>query len=262
MPISSSALETDSHLRVLFMGPPKLGKTRAAVCTSPPPVRVILCESDTALRDAQRQGANFDFERARADKAYNQMLNFLLQAKDDAKAKKISTVVIDPFSDFTDRLLAESLKENLTSNGEEDGRRAYPHCTKRILHVIDLAFTIPAHLIVVCHYMEVGGGELGLPKTGEGIVPLIPGQARARVAARFNDVVWLDFDRTTKQRLFVTSPQGAWGPGCRSRADAAPVPADFTNLIKVFAEGNAPPAKETAANTRPVGKPNVIRRKP
>jgi hypothetical protein len=261
MPIPSSALETEQWLRVLFLGPPKLGKSTAAVCTSPAPVRVLLCEGDTALREPQRRGAKFDFERILSEGAYKQMTSMLLQAKEDAKAKLIKTVVIDPLSDFADRLLAESMKLNLTNDGNEDGRRAYPHYTKRLMHCIDLAFTIPAHLIVISHYYEVGGGELGLPKTGEGIVPLIPGQARARISARFNDVLWLDFDKATGDRMFVTGPQGAWGPGCRSLPNTTRLPADFTALIKTFAaNGNTAPAKKT--NGVAAAKPVVMQTKP
>lgn len=252
MPLSSD-LELDMHLRVLLMGPPKLGKSVAAICTSPSPVRVFLCESDTALREAQRRGPPFEFERLRAEGAYKQMTTLLVQAKEDAKAGKVKTLIIDPLSDFADRLLAESFKLNLTNQGEEDGRRAFPHFTKRLLHCVDLAFTIPAHLIVICHYMEVGGGEMGLPKTGEGIVPLIQGQARARISAKFNDVLWLDYDRKTQERLFVTGPQGAWGPGCRNLSTTQTLPADFTALIKTFA-GPAPVKKANGAQAaKPVG---------
>jgi hypothetical protein len=271
MPIPSSALEEDPHLRVLVMGPPKLGKTTTAVCTSEGKTRVLLCESDTALSEAKRRKGNFDFERCLSEHktapgtgAYEQMTTFLAQAKEDAKAGRIQNVLIDPLSDFADRLLSQSMKINMTDAGNEDGRRAYPHCTKRLLHCLDLAFTIPCHVIVVSHYLEVGGQEMGLKKTGDGIVPLLPGQARARVAAKFNDVIWFDLDKTdVEKRCFYTGPQGAWGPGCRSLSRFAILPADFTKLLKTFKTGlptRPIPAKPNGASPpKPATKPTIIK---
>jgi hypothetical protein len=257
MPIPSSALENDPFLRVLVMGPPKLGKTTTAITTSEGKTRVLLCEADSALSEAKRRKGNFDFERCLSDKAYEQMTTFLAQAKEDAKSGSIQNLLIDPLSDFADRLLAQSHKLNLTKGGEEDGRRAYPQCTKRLLHCLDLAFTIPCHVIVVCHYIDVGGQELpgALEKTGDGIVPLLPGQARARVAAKFNDVVWFDIDKAdNEKRIFVTGPQGAWGPGCRSLSRFAILPADFTKLIETFKTGLPKKAAPTTTPTNGVAK--------
>jgi hypothetical protein len=259
MPIPSSALEKDPHLRVLVMGPAKLGKTTTAVCTTQGKTRVLLCESDTALSEAKRRKGNFDFERCLdVNKPYEQMTTYLVQAKEDAKSGAIQSVLIDPLSDFADRLLAQSFRLNLTSNQEEDGRRAYPHCTKRLLHCLDLAFTIPCHLIVVCHYLEIGGQEMpgSTKRTGDGIVPLLPGQARARVAAKFNDVLWFDIDKTdTSKRVFITGPQGAWGPGCRSLSQFNILPADFSNLIEVFVNGLPPPKKAMNGAPKPMTPP-------
>lgn len=268
MPIPSSALETDSWLRVLVMGPPKAGKSTCAITTSPGPVRVLLCESDSALQEARRRGGNFDFERCMSvDKPFEQMTQFIIEAKADAKAGKVKTVLIDPLSAFCDRLLAQSMKMNLTQNGEEDGRRGYPHYTKRLLHCLDLTFTIPAHVIVITHYLDTGG-EIGngVKKVGEGIVPLIPGSARTRVAAMFNDVLWFDLDKANpKARAFYTAPQGAWGPGCRSLSDKyTSTEANFETLIKLFAsEGIG--AKKTsngvkAQLTKMIAKPTAVRR--
>jgi len=263
MPIPLSALEIDYHLRILLLGGPKLWKTTIACTTLPSPTRVLLCESDSALSEALRQGADVDFERCMSqEKPYEQMTEFLVAAKRDAKEGKIKSVLWDPLSDFADRLLAQSMRLNLTQNGEEDGRRSYPHYTKRLMHCIDLAFTIPAHVVVVSHFLELGSGDLGgLKKTGEGIVPLIPGSARARVAAKFNDVLWCDLpsDGSNDRRSFYTSPRGAWGPGCRSLPGKfSELPADFTALIKTFrSEGLPAPKKPTAAasNGKPTPKP-------
>jgi len=252
MPIPSSALETDAWLRVLVLGPPKTWKTTTAITTIEGFTRVLLCESDSALSEARRQGGKFDFERVMdATRPYEQMTTFLVQAKADAKAGNIDNVLIDPLSDFADRLLGQSMGLNLTTNGEEDGRRGYPHYTKRLMHCLDLALSIPCNVIVISHFLELGSGDLGgLKKTGEGIVPLIPGSARARVAARFNDVLWMDLpsDGDVNKRSFYTAPRGAWGPGCRSLSGKySELPADFTALIKTFKTTGVPAPKKAPA---------------
>jgi hypothetical protein len=246
-----------------------------AICTAPAPVRVLLCEADTALRPARQRGGKFDFERCRGDvttggKPYEQMTQFIVQAKEAAKAGEIKTLVIDPLSYFAERLLEQSFSLNKTSNANDDGRRAYPHYGKRLLHCIDLAMTIPCHLIVVSHFVETNSGDLGgVAKTGEGVVPLVPGSVRTLVAARFNDVVWFDLDRHDKtKRMFYTAPQGAWGPGCRSLTSMTSLPADFKGLIKAFAEDSAgakvpsPKPQSLVKLVRPTPKPQPMSRKP
>jgi hypothetical protein len=264
VPISSSALEIDSYLRVLVVGPPKLGKTSVSITTSPSPVRVILSERDSALRDAKRRGGKFDFERIRANKPYELMTTYLAQAKEDAKAGLIKTVVIDPLSEFAEKLLAQSEQLNLTSNNEIDGRTAYPHYSRRLLHVLELACTIPAHVIVVSHFVEMGGGELPTQakKSGDGIVPLIPGKIRLRVGGCFDDILWFDLDKQDpSKRCFYTGPQGSWGPGCRSLSKTNVLPADFTAFIKVIAEGDVP-RKSTNGVAKPQPKPMQPQSKP
>jgi hypothetical protein len=240
MPIAAKDLAHETFLRLLMLGGPKIGKTSQAVATSPGPVRVLLCEDVSALRGAQRRTSNFDVEFITG---WSSMAKAVVEAKEDAKEGKIKTVVVDPLSDFADRLKNECFKATLTQGGQEDGRRAYPMLADRLKHIVELLFTIPAHVIVISHYQETGGDSIegGLEKTGEGIVPLIPGKSRALIAAKFSDVVWMDIATVTTEafkkgeRIFVTGPRGAWGPGCRSLEGAQVLPADIGELLKAFA---------------------------
>lgn len=239
MPIPSSSLEHDSFLRMLLMGVPKGGKTTHAIATAPGPVRVLLCENDSALRGAKREGASFDFERV---KGWDTMSKFVVEAKRDAKEGKIKTVVVDPLNVFADALLEECLASTKSKEGNEDGRKAHPEFTRRIKHIIALMQTIPAHLVVISHYMEVGGGDDNdKPKSGRGICPLMPNMAsRTAVAAMFYDVVW--FDQASKDqaghngRIFVTGPDGAWGVGCRSLSKNEILPAHIGKFIERMKE--------------------------
>src|SRR5574341_1682389 len=187
MALSARELEKDPFLRVLLLGPPKSGKTTCCIATSPPPVRVLLCEADSALTHAVRvAGSNFSFERT---KDWNTMTAAITEARKDAEAGKVKTVIVDPFSTFATILEEQCLK--MTDNGKgPDGRRASPEFNRRVRHLMDQLFRIPAHLIVITHYIDTGGGEVSpdgggepTPRTGEGIVPLLPGKARALVAA-------------------------------------------------------------------------------
>jgi AAA domain len=277
MPVPLSSLTPEPFLKVLLLGPPKTWKTTIAVTTSPRPVRMILAEDDSALDEARRQGADdyCDLERAMSrDKPYEQMTTFLAQAKADAVAGTIKTVVFDPLSDFADRLLEQSIRLNLTEKGEENGRTAYPHYEKRLKHCLELALTIPCNLIVIAHFIDTSGGEMGAKRVGDGIVPNVPGKARLRIGAKFRDVLWLDLDKEdSSKRVFYTAPTGAWGPGCRSLPGRyQTMPADFSALIKTFESerpGKKAPASPSSAKpmaakppTMTNGKPSVVAKPP
>jgi hypothetical protein len=229
MPIPASALDKTNYLRLLVMGAPKCGKTACAVTTSPRPVYVLNCEGDDALLYAREVYPDFEFDRI---KGWNSMSQALLDAKKLAADGKIKTLVVDPMSDFAAHLEEECLAATNNGNGE-DGRRAYPEYNKRLRHFVEKLFMLPCHVVVISHYIETGGEIDGqTAKTGEGIVPLLAGKARALVAAKFNDVVWMEMRQ--KERIIVTGPEGRWGPGCRNIDGTKILPADINQLLKAF----------------------------
>jgi AAA domain-containing protein len=238
MPIPASALETEEFLRLLLLSWPKRGATTHAISTAIPPVRVLLCEgTNTALAGAKRETDKFDVEFVRG---WDTMMKYLIEAKTDAKNGTIKTVVVDPLNFFADKLLIEMFQATKTNQGADDGRKAHPEFTKRIKHAIELMQTIPAHLIVINHYQEVGGGDDNdKPKNGVGLVPLMPNMAsRSAVAAMFHDIVWFDyapngFADHFRNRVFVTSADGVWGPGCRSVTKNKLVPAHIGQFIDI-----------------------------
>jgi hypothetical protein len=253
----ASELLNNPFLRVLLMSAAKVGKSTVAITTAPAPVRVILCEDDSALLPAKRITDKFSVSDARklGKGAFDEMRNVLLEAKNDAKAGKIKTVVVDPFSEFAHHLLEESFEMNKTGGGADNGMVAYGEYGRRLDHALDYMFTIPCHLIVISHYASESPEISGqIKKQGDGIVPLIPGKMRNRMGGKFADILWMDIDpKDSDKRVFVTGPRGAWGPGCRHMHGAHVLPADFGELIKTFAAQDKPkPPTRPAAPLKPI----------
>ncbi len=239
MPISAASLQKEQFLRLLILSWPKRGATTHAVSTSPGPRRVLLCErSDSALEGAAEETTDFDFERV---VGWDTITRFTVDAKREAKEGKLKTLIVDPFNFFADALMIECFQSTMTKEGNEDGRSAHPELVKRLAHIVNLLFTIPAHLVVVTHYMEVGGDEGGKPKAGEGLAPLMPSvKARSLVAAMFHNIVWFDVapkdcppEDHFNNRVFYTSSKGVFGPGCRALGKGIDmVPANVAGFIK------------------------------
>lgn len=257
MPIPASALGQEPHVRLLVLSWPKRGATTHAVATSPGPVRVLLCEStDSALEGARHETEKFDFERVLG---WATMTKFLVEAKNEAKAGKIKTVVVDPLNFFADKLMEECFGSTKTKEGLEDGRKAHPEFTRRITHVVDLLLSIPAHIVVVNHFMLEGGGEANdKPKTGEGIVPLMPNlKSRSMIAAKFHNVAWFDFAQKGEEhyhdRVFVVSPEGrgVMGPALRYVQGKHVIPAHVGSFWKSVEAARKAGPKPTAVNGGP-----------
>lgn len=242
---SSAKLEADPYHRVLLMGPVKLGKTQCAIATSPQPTATLLCEDPSALDGARcALGKPIDFEKITSEEV---MLREIKVCRDAAKEGKYKTIIVDPFSNYAAHI-ARSLKAASATEKAPNGdaRHWSPALWDRLDWVTDQLFRIPAHIICVSHYMEQSAELDGqLAKSGEGIFPLIDGQSRTKLAAKFFNVVWMDFmpkkkdvpqswdEKPYEGRVFVTGPRGGWGIGCRSM-DTKIIPADFGLLFAEF----------------------------
>lgn len=246
MPQPASAISRDKHLRLLVMGPPKCGKTTSIVSTAPGPVYVINCDkSKSALQGAARRTKNFEWDLVRSDRDMSEALK---NAREGVKSGKFKSVVLDTLSSFAATLEEECLDATDTGKGP-DGRRAYPMYERRLRHVCEHLFHLEAHVFAVSHYLDLRGEvdpDKQMPKSGDGIAPLLAGKARATVPMLFDDVIFMDYIKG--ERIFVTNPQGAWGPGCRSLEGSEKLPADVSVLIKAFEAQDASDKKQPLKN--------------
>lgn len=234
----ASQLEKTVRVKALLLGAPGIGKTGAACLTSPRPVAVILCETDTALdyvRVSLREDEGLSDKEidkvltfVRVD-SWDSMMKAVAEVRADAESGAVRTLVVDPLNFWADRLMDQCTVWTKTKDGNEDGRRAHPECTKRMRQLTYQLMALPCHTVVVSHYMDVGDAAKrgGLDK-----VPMLPNkEARAIVHGMFPHKLWMEMNEK-KERVFITTPQGSTGPGVRGMRNASEIPADIGVLME------------------------------
>lgn len=229
-----------SHfLRLLVLGPPKIGKSATCALTAPGPVYIINSDDRFALDGPAlmaKEGQEFFSDPAYGDDL-QAMQKVLKEAAEGVAAGRYKTIVWDTITLFAQRMLQVCIDATATKNGETNPMKAYPAYNQNLQRVLDRLFAIPAHVIVTAHFVEVGPGPDGKASVGEGIVPLVAGQAKQLVPARFHDVVFLTKDQG--KRVFLTSSTGAFGAGCRSLPGVDKVEADVGKLLEAIAARKA-----------------------
>jgi hypothetical protein len=200
------------RLRLLVLGPPKIGKSVTVLGTCPQPAYTVNCDQDSALDHVTTiyPKARFAQEKLPVH-TMDQMERGLHNAKRLVKEGIIKTVVLDTLSGFSAHLLKECEELN------PDGRKYYPAYTNYIINLCSRICAIPAHVIVTSHYIDATAEESAeVGKVGPGVVPLLATKgARMRVGAEFDDVVFME-NRKGHGRVFMTDIEGMWGPGGRN----------------------------------------------
>jgi hypothetical protein len=240
MPQPASALESCLYTRLLVMGGAKVGKSTTVISTSPSPVHVIECDPVESLKGAGRRTRDFEFDLV---KDWDSMQTAIKYSREGVKAGKYKTIVLDSLTTFSDVLIEQCFEATKTNAGHDHGRKAYPEYHKRLAHVIDSLLLLKANVVVTSHFFRRDGEEIEgtIAKSGEGIQPLLIGQSREKIPAKFNDVVFMETKKG--ERIFVTSPSGVWGPGCRSLDGVETMPASIEGFIKAVAEQDAKDAR-------------------
>lgn len=223
-------LARDPFVGVLQMGPPKAGKTVAAVGSAPKPV-FILNADPKGLLSAKSMGLRFTYEDCFSISDTEKHVKALQNDFRSSKAP-FATVVLDTVS-----LLAQTYVSELRSRGLE-AWDLYRELKDRLLKVLVPLTQLPAHLIVNSHAVLDFKGEGG----SMGTEPLIEGKVKTLLPALLADWVWLEVTTGAKpeetKREFLIGPQGNWKHGCRSLKTSGRMPADFSLFIKRIAEGD------------------------
>lgn len=234
MPLSPQDADTGAFLRLLVLGAPKSGKTHSCLATCEKPAYVINCDDAGALRPAARVTSDFKWDLCTSTKApaiFQELENAIGEARRGVKEGEYKTIIWDTMTSYAQRL-EEALAAATDTGKGPDGRRFWPEYEKRLRSIIGRLFALKAHVIVLAHYIEVGGGEIDgqMAKSGQGIVPLLGGKARGTVPALFQDVVFLE--KKKGGRVFTTALEGVFGPGCRSLDGVSEMPASVEEFWK------------------------------
>jgi hypothetical protein len=247
-PLDGTSILDTRFLRMLMLGVPKVGKTSSILLTCPKPAYVINSDRKDSLNAATdlmlEQGVPIKGKFAH---------NFVVNDETMEKAIKLArtlvresgykTIVWDTISGFCPHLVAQCIKSTLTKDNKENGLRYWWEFRKRIINFTERLLLIDAHVIVASHWEDFSTKvedddspfENKIAKSGEGIVPLIPGKARLSIGKLFEDVVFMEKTKDGK-RVYTTEIDGVWGPGTSSLPGVKQVPADIGAFIKAKEE--------------------------
>jgi hypothetical protein len=251
MPIAASALERETYLRVLLMGPAKIGKSCASIASLAHTFGlgyVFVCGDKSGLEPVLRRTKKFECDLVRDE---NSMETAIKEAKRGVKEGKYKWIVVDDFSLYASWLEGALRDASALANksGEPDGRRYWPEYKTRLLNVARRLLDANAHVVFVSHYIsqsqEIDGQRA---KSGNGIVPMIGGAAREELPALFKDVIFMEKGKDDS-RVFKVNPLGVWGPGCRSIDGTKDINADFGEFLRLSQAGDKPEKAERAERT-------------
>ena len=260
---ASEVLTTQAHLKLLAIGPVRVGKTTAILGSCPKPAYVLQSDDEQRLKPAARVTSDFTYDMVNASDGSTLLGQFeraLAHAGKGAKDGSIKTVVHDTLSSFADYLLEAELLASKTSDGNEDGRKAYDHIKRRMRNLVARLIALPCHVIVVAHDFPVSGELPGqLKKRGNGILANIPGGFRNEIAKYFDEIVYVSKGESGETREFHCSIPGVYGPGSTNLPGVEKIPADVTGMIELIAKGQIP---GRATKPTALAKPGVAKAVP
>ena len=237
MPQEASSLERDAFDRVLVLGDPHVGKSTSVVSsavTSFGPGYVINCGKKEGIADAARKTTKFKFDVVR-DEA--QMEDALKEARKGAKDGLYKWIVLDDFNLYASWLEVALEDQTRNAKGEADGRRFWREYRKRLVNILVRLFDMRAHIYVITHYIETGGGLIDgqTEKTGYGVAPLFAGAARKEIPGMFGDIIFMaPHTKEAGKRSFFINPIGVYGPSCLSAPGTHEIAADVGVLHDMF----------------------------
>jgi hypothetical protein len=220
--LRSSDVAKESFARVLLLGTAKIGKTTTLLQSAPKPL-VINCDGEGATQYAAAEGA--DFYEIRVGNVNgvgckNAWTAARRAAKELAEAGEIRSIIVDTIT-----LLGDNLVEDLsvTLQGFDLWNEIYSQLVGGYKKLAEL----PAHLFVVGH-MDPREDEIS------GIMPLIPGKAKAVLPTLCADWVLFDYEagRKPHERAFLLGPQKSWTHSGRNVRRVCQVEPSVPALLK------------------------------
>lgn len=237
MPQEASAIEQEAFDRVLFLGEPHCGKSTSIIGSAAESFGMgyaINCGKKSGMADAARRCSKFKWDLVRDE---NQMDDAIKEARRGAKDGNYKWIVLDDFNLYATWLESACEDESRNAKGEADGRRFWREYRKRLVNVLIRLFDVKAHVYVISHYIETGGGlvESQTEKVGQGIAPMFGGAARKEIPGMFSDIVLMAFSpKDPTARKFFINPVGVYGPSCISLPGTHEIDANIGVLSKAF----------------------------
>ena len=222
-------------LRMLLGGPPKAGKTTAAVKTAPGPVFVFNTDGQGALDPVAALGGEFTAADVKDLPSYKREMAWFR-----AHSKEFRTVVFDNITMFSAFVEQELRKDEALKNG----RQFWPAYDRAIMDVVHELLALPHHLVMIGH---IEPGENGTPGGFDHVLG-VSGKAKTKISALIQDWVWLDVQNTPAgvKRQFLLAPQGNWTKAVRSIQHTATMEADVSKFIELMNKGTIKKATPVA----------------
>lgn len=220
---SAEDVQKLDFMRVLMQGPTKAGKTTVAATTCIGRPYIINSDDEGALSPVERRTDAFDWEYAPGTD--NQRIEMcLMEASKNVKEGRTGTVIWDTITEYSRRSV-DYFEENTKKS---QGAFWYDH-RRHIQSIIDRLLRLKAHVIIIAHYRE---------ESEPGATPKkkiqLPGQLAETVRTMIPNCIFLD--KKAGKRIFVTSTDGVYGPGCRNLEGVESCEADISKLWAMMRE--------------------------
>lgn len=248
MPKSAADLASDEFLSLLVLAPPGAGKTRLAG-TAPDPIYFMCSDDESKLDSALNTNRSFSYDLVNAvDKAlYQQFDTALAEARRGVEAGRYKTVVWDTLSMFAFNCCSYELESSGGAGRDENSRTAYDVYNRRLRNCIGRFLNLRCHRVAMSHDYTEGDSAPTHPgqtaKTGQGIIPNVPGSIRKIIPGFFHDVVYLKLKTGSIERELLTSLKGVYGPKMNGLPGVESVPADLSALVARLAAAKAKPSQ-------------------
>lgn len=230
MPYTSADVRGRTRiLRLLLGGPPKAGKTVAAVLTSPQPVFVFNTDGKGALDPVTALGGDFTAADVKDVASYKREMSWFR-----GHSKEFATVVFDNITMFSAFVEADLRKDEQY----KDGRQMWPAYDRAMMDAVHELLALPQHVIVIGH---ITPGETNVPGGFDHMLG-VAGKAKTKISAIIQDWTWLHVENApdgTVKREFLLAPQGNWTKGVRSIQHTKKMPADVSLFIKLMNQPGA-----------------------